>query len=106
MKESIPFKTFEIEGLDQPLEIYEWLTDEEESDSYAILLGEQTVAADSSEEGVQNLVVTVDAKKMRLLKEFKIKATCRNLSWEKFNALAPDIRKLVLAQVDAVLKKK
>lgn len=109
MEKSIPYKSHKVPGLkvanvERELEVYEWLTQDEEDRKEQITLGDRAYEVEHGKE--MTVTVSVTAEKMAELRRFKVEALCRNLTWEEFSIQPPKVRDAITEILEEAEKKK
>lgn len=111
MKENIPtVKQVIGEGESSiELELYEWLTQEEEDNYLTIILRGTSLKDARNEEIWQQLFDTKSVESVGKERDFLITSLIKNYSLEQINSMKPSIRKQVFVFIDnyySELKKK
>lgn len=101
-KTKIPTTEVDCKGL--KVEFYNWLTQDESQKQFEIVTGGRELDPSSLQEGKMSL--SISSGILAELNRFKVEALCKNLAWEDFNVLSPDVREKVLAEADKIINKK
>lgn len=97
-KSKIP--TTKIKLGDREIEVYQWMTQEEEDQYLNTLTGDKEMSL-SSEMEMQTSYSTL-AK----ARNFMVQTLCKDFTFEEFNILSPDLRKELDAELAKIVNKK
>lgn len=100
MEKKIPTTKFEVDAMEtkQTLEIYKWLTQDEENDYNLILSEGQTFDKDAKGDFVFKIYPEMLAK----LNKHLFAVLVRGLNWEEFNQWEPNARDEVFVKLNEV----
>lgn len=79
------------------LELYSFLTQEEETEQLAILSGDQPLSLDGD-----SSKISVTAPQLALVGKHKFQSLSKNLTWEEFNVLSPKVRAEIQEKLNEV----
>jgi hypothetical protein len=94
-KSKIPVSKEIVEGIE--LEIYGWMTQEEEKEFYGSMLGREKMEAEKLFNG--DIDIKIDIYQAIEANKLLVSSLIKNLSWEEFNVLKPKTRRLVLGKL-------
>jgi hypothetical protein len=100
MEKEIPKKKIKILGED--IEVYEWLTQDEEDKYNNIIMGTEDI--DVSGDGVEgnNISIKVSAVKLSDARKFLVESLCASLTWDEYNVRSPKFREELFRKISDV----
>lgn len=100
MKENIPTRKITVGKGEEAkeIEIYEWMTQDEENEYQGLLFGE----TEADESTLKSGEFRVKLKNLLTTNKFLVEHLCKDLKWEDFNTWNPELRAEVVAEVGKV----
>ena len=97
--DGIPTEIIKIGSLD--VEVYKWLTQEQEDQYNTTLLGDEGVDIGSND-GKGEVSVMVKMSNVSAGRKLLVQFSCKNLSWEQYNVLSPKERELLFSGISKI----